>query len=393
VRAALISLAGPPQQDAANGPPVVAGRSLPLRQLDFAMAAGCTRIVALGDGASPEAIALRHAAERAGARFQAIRHGRELLGVVRANDELVVMAPGLLPQAPEALAELTRGPALLVLEADAGVAAGFERIDLTRAWAGALAVAGGLVERLVELPPDSDPAAALLRIACQAHVSERRLPASLLAEGTWTFVGGEASLRTLDQAWVERNLPDAATFSPTRRVARTALRWLGARLLGAGRAGAAVQGLALALLAAAVALCAWGSAPAGFAVLALGSIVAAVSAGLERLGRAPFHASAPRWSWRAWQPLAVDLALTAACAFAVEGEWHRRLFPALVLILALRATRIEAGAGARALLGDRTLLALLFCGAAALGGVEPAIMLAGLAILALDAAKTAAQSG
>jgi hypothetical protein len=364
-----------------------------LRQLDFAIAAGCTRIVALGDGASAEAIALRHAAERAGARFQAIRHGRELLGAVRANDELLVLAPGLLPLAPEGLAELTRGSALLVLDADAGVAAGFERIDLQRAWGGALAISGGLVERLAELPLDSDPAAALLRIACQAQVSQRQLPESLLADGTWSMVRGEGSLRAIDSAWVERNLPPAGPFSPTQRLARVATRWFGGRLLTTPHAGGIVQGAGFALLAGAVALCASGYATAGFGILALATAVTAFSAGLERLGRATFAAAPKRWGWAMWRRAAVDLAVTAASVFAVEGEWQHRLFPPLVLAVALHAGKVEAWAGARALLGDRGLLALLFCAAAALGVIEPTIMLVSLAILAVHAAKSRTENG
>ena len=103
MRAALISMTGQPRAADGGAPLALAGKSLARRQLDFALAAGCESVIVLGDGASAEAIALRHAAEAGGARFQAIRDSRGLLGAVRAEDELLALSPGLLPEAPEAL--------------------------------------------------------------------------------------------------------------------------------------------------------------------------------------------------------------------------------------------------------------------------------------------------
>ena len=61
MRAALISIAGQPR--AGDGAALaIAGKTAARRQLDFALAAGCERILAVGDGAGAEAIALRHAA-------------------------------------------------------------------------------------------------------------------------------------------------------------------------------------------------------------------------------------------------------------------------------------------------------------------------------------------
>ena len=86
MRAALISIADTPSP--------VAGKSLARRQLDFAFALGCERVIALGNGAAPEAIALRHATEARGARFHSIGDAHGLLGAVAAADELLVLAPG-----------------------------------------------------------------------------------------------------------------------------------------------------------------------------------------------------------------------------------------------------------------------------------------------------------
>ena len=174
MRAALISIEGQPHDAESGAVVALAGKSLARRQLDFALAAGAEQVIVLGGPAAPEAVELRHAAESAGAKILSIADGYGLLGAVRAADHLLVLAPGVLPEAPIALEMLGKGSSLLVLPAAQGVAAGFERIDLERAWAGAMVVQGGLVERLAELPRDIDPAPSLLRIALQAKVAERR---------------------------------------------------------------------------------------------------------------------------------------------------------------------------------------------------------------------------
>jgi len=387
VRAALISIAGQPRDAAGGGPLRVAGKTLARRQLDFALAAGCGRIVVLGDGGSPEAIALRHAAEAAGARFQAIGSGHGLLGAVSAADELLVLAPGLLPDATAAIALLEKGPAVLVLPAAPGVAAGFERIDLERAWAGALVVGGGLVERLAELPPDSEPAPALLRIALQAGVPERRLPEALLADGAWSMVADEASTGP-DRAWLRRNLPPARPTAPSGWLARQVLRAFAAGLLARGPATGVLPAAALGLLAIGVAAAAYGFAAIGFGLVAVAAVAGELALGLRRLAEAPFG-SQRRHTLAAIVPAGVDIALTACGVAAIAHDWPHRLFPPLVLLGLLLALRPANWSNVSAIAGDRAVLAALLAAAAAFGLAEPAIMLAALALIALQLTQIA----
>lgn len=384
MRAALISLAG--------SQAAIAGRTLALRQLDFALAAGCARVFAVGDGASPEALALTHAAERAGARCQAIRNARGLLGTLTAADELLVMSPGLLPEAGEALERLA-APGVLVLPAAAGVAAGFERIDLERASAGALVVSGAVVERLAELPADSEPGAALLRLALQARVPERRLPESVLAEGSWALAGDEAAAAALGGRWLSRHIPPVARYALSARAARAMLRPLALRLLGTPGSVRAIAAAAVALQVGAVALCAWVSPVAGFALLALGVICAGFGQQLRWLATGPFASKRVASRAAGLSGWLSDAALAACGALAIPGDLLYRLFAPLVLVGTLRASGIAGWPNAAAMLGDRALLALLLAAAAGLGHVEPAIMLAGLAILLLQAARPTARGG
>lgn len=385
MRSALISIPGQPAA-------TLAGKSLARRQLDFALAAGCESVIALGDGASAEAVALRHAAEAAGARFQAIRDGHGLLGAVRAEDELLALAPGLLPEAAEALELLGKGKVVLVLPSGAGTAAGFERIDLERAWAGALVVGGAHVERLSDLPADIEPASALVRIALQGHVKERRLPDDLIAEGSWTVVREGAVTPAIEEGWLKRHLAAATVWMPTRWLAVRALQPLAARLLAAGRSVEALAAGAAVVLVAAI-LAAWlGVAALGFALVPVGAVLAQAAAVLAGLRLAPFGRVRGK-DFATFLPWLVDAALLTCAVLAIDGTWLQRLFPPLVMLAALHGLRPAGPAGWLALPGDRGALAALLALPSALGLAEPAIMLAALALIALNLAKSGASRG
>ena len=391
MRAALISIAGQPRRAGGQEYVALAGKTIARRQLDFALADGCDQIFVLGDGASAEAIALRHAAEAAGARFQAISTGHGLLGAVGATDELLVLAPGLLPESASALEELRHGNAVLVMAAGPAVAAGFERIDLERAWAGALVVRGRLVERLAELPPESEPASALLRIALQARLSERRLPEQHLADGTWSIVGDGDDSALREREWVKRHFPEVAPFAPAARVADLALRPAAVSLLSQPRAGLALVGGSAALLAGAAASAVVGWPAAAFVFVALGAVACEFGARFARLRDAPLRRRNTRGS--RLLPLAVDLALTSCGILAIDGTLARRLFPPLVLLGLLHAKSGGQNASLLDLPRDRALLALILAVGAALGFTEQAIMLAALVLLVANVAQSAASRG
>jgi hypothetical protein len=377
VRAALISIA--------ETPSLLAGKSLARRQLDFALAAGCERVIALGNGGSAAAIALRHAVEARGARFQCIGDTHGLLGAVPAADELLVLAPGLLAEDTRALEALERGSAVLVLPAGPGVAAGFERIDLERAWAGALLLPGRLVERLADLASDSEATAALLRIALQARVAEKRLPEEALAEGSWAVLGDAGKVAQSEEAWLKRNLLPANGSTTARQLAQLALRPLALRLLGQPQALSGLWAGIVAALGGGVAATALGGAGTGFVLVALAALLAEFAAGLAYLRDAPFAPLRRRWH-EALAPCLVDAGLTVCAALAIDGSWPHRVFAPLVLLGVLHACRAGQWPNLAALLGDRALLALAFGVAAAFGLVEPAVMAVCLATLGLDAA-------
>lgn len=384
MRCALISIIGQPRDGGDRVPLAVAGKTLARRQLDFALAAGCESIIVIGDGAAPEAIGLRHEAEAAGARFVAIRDSHGLLGAVRAADQLLVLVPGLLPETNAALAALGKGNALLVLAAGPGVAAGFERIDLERAWAGAMVLPGAKVERLAELPADSDPASALLRIALQAGIAERHLPEEVLVEGSWAMIRENETPGFADRQWLKRHLPAHPPRAPSRWLAYLALAPVALRLLAIRRAPLSLAGAAGLLLAGALGAASLELPALAFVLLALAVVLGELAMALAALRDVPFaHARTTRGLALALS-LGIDLSLAGCGVLAIEGNWLHRLFPPLVLVGALHSRPAAGDAAVR----DRGALAAVFALAASLDLLEPAIMLVGLALIAWDAAQS-----
>jgi hypothetical protein len=394
VRVALISMvervAGEPASPTLALPPGPAraalafgGRSIAARQLDFALAWGAERIVCLAAGLDPAVIELQHGAEGEGARFNLVNGARSMLGLVAADDELLVLADGLLPLSHRALEVLQQGRTVLLLEAEAGAAAGFERVDLNHAWAGALAVPGALVEKLGALPPDIEPVSALLRIALQARLPERLLPEAVLGNGGWSLVDRPDQLAQREATWLATQLPAASAFAPGGWLARKVVAASGPGLLRKGTRPAFVTsgGVVLALGGA---IAAWQGWPAAGLLLAgLGWLVGEAGASLRAIARAGIRRKAgAEWPWQlaGW---AIDAAFVAILAFAGEGPLPERLFAPLVLLGLLRiAPRLAHGAPAAAL-GDRALLAVVLAVAAAAGGLAVTVQVLAIALLAL----------
>ncbi|WEK46944.1 MAG: hypothetical protein P0Y56_01265 [Candidatus Andeanibacterium colombiense] len=382
MRVALISLlqrAGD-APDTPLGMLTLAGRTLAERQLELVLSVGCERIVCLSQGFDSGLIALQNRAEGAGAKFNLIAGPRPLAGLVNAADELIVVAEGLLPAAAEANAALG-GAGVLVLPVEAGIAAGFERIDLNHAWAGVLAMPGRLVERLTQLAPDCDAISALLRIALQGKVPLRNLPEAVLAERRWAVLGGKAQLAELEPEWFRRHVAPPPRFAPGRALARIAMRGIGAKLLMKGWKPSflAVGGLAAAVLgvtAAALGLPAIGIVACGLGWLAieagaaLGSFAQAGSAGEVEPERILPAAA-----------IALDVVFAVVLALALPGSAAERLYPALVLLGSARAAGRLIPAKWAEVAEDRAALALPLAFAALVHALLPAMQLLSLSLI------------
>ena len=199
LRVALISMM---PGGGSNALHVFAGKGVAERQLEFALALGCNAVICLSSSLSAPQIALQHAAERARARFHCTGDAHAVARMAASAEQLVVLAPGLVPLATEAHEALTRGDCILTFPAEAGIAAGFERIDLHHAWGGALSMPGRLAGALTSLPQDCDAVSALLRIAAQARLPHTELSEKLLASGQWVLPGSQSDLAEAETAWL-----------------------------------------------------------------------------------------------------------------------------------------------------------------------------------------------
>lgn len=369
----------------------VLGRPAPSRQLEFALASGCRKVVLLGDGGSPEAIALTREAQEAGARVVPVASPHALAGAVGRDAMLLVLQPGLVPDNGGAMDELGAGEGILVLPAGAGVQAGFERIDLDRAWAGALAIRGELLEKLLGLPEDSDANAALLRIALQARLPESRLAADVLADGSWTLLSRHTDMVAVEDRWIERHLPEPGAYALSARLARIVLRDTAQRLLEQAAIVSALGAMAVALQALGVGLAALGLSVTALLMVAVAAPVSEAAIGLHLLRASPLaHPRMPPLSLLRWTN---DAAFLLVGVLTLTGTPAARAFPPVVLLLALLAARANTQHRPGGLLTDRGVLCLGLALASAFLGPDLAFMVAGLLVLVLNAVLSLDQRG
>lgn len=377
MRAALIAIPHPGE----GVMPAIAGKSIAQRQLLFAREAGCESVIAFGGGASPDGIDLRHAAERMGMKYQVISTAHALPGIIRDDDSLLVLQPGLLPESRAALDLLrAEGDRVLVVSAGPGAVAGLERIDLDRAWAGALTIPGRWLGKLSSLPEDVAPHAALLRIALQQRLPEARLADSTLDDGKWTLITSQEAAASRALAWQRTHLGETPPGAISRWLGKSLVSALGSRLLDLPYVRPAILALSAILLGGGVAAGFYERPVLGFALTALSVPVLEIFLAISRLGVAPFG----RLKRLPWMRMGVDLGLLALGIMAIDSLAHRSVFPPVVLASALFLLDRRALTQWIEPLRDRMVIAGLIAIVAAISTPELAIMLAGLMVLAAN---------
>ncbi len=365
--------------------PRVLGRTAPERQVEFAAACGCSEVIALvgPGGGGEQAIALRHLAEHLGLRFREVSGPHALARSGQPGERLLVLEPGLLPD-PSAWprgADSDRG-IVLTLPADVGVEAGFERIDLARAWAGALVLPGALLPRLLALPEDIEASSALLRIALQAGLPEAELDDGVLVDASWSLPVGAEDARLTEEKWLARQIGAEPGESLSRRLAGAILRRSGGKLLERREARPVALGLAVAMPAGAIALCRTNYDGAGFLVLALSAPLLELALGLGRLQQARRGAFLVKERLAPLRWL-IDGAILACGMIAIEGDWIERVFAPIVLLAAFHAGP-EFAAGKWQSLRDRGLVAAMIAVGAFSYSTQSGVMVAAIGLLALN---------
>lgn len=364
----------------------VGGISVARQQLALALALDCKRIVCIARGLPPELVDVQHAAERAGAQFNAVPGARQLVGQITAADDVILIGDGLFAGIPEAAALLEKGPAVLVQPIEQGLAAGFERIDLNAASGGAMRVPGRLVERLAELPDDCDAYSALQRIALQAGVNQRAIPAAGAGGSLWVLVRGEDEAHTLEPRWIRDRIASEIPSGPGQWLARGAVRSFGPALLHAGSGSGIVIAAAVVLAAFGLGAGWFGLGPFGLALCGLGWLTRQAGVLLGRIEQplgGEERLAGLRREIYGWGLDAVIVVITAWSSVIEPGQGLlHRFFPPLMLIALLRILPRLSGQRWAGWLEDRLVLGLVL-GAAVLAGVGSEVVHGGALFLAL----------
>jgi hypothetical protein len=362
----------------------VGGMPVARHQLGLVLALGCERVVCIARGMEPELVAMQHVAEKAGAQFHVITGVRALAGLVTAVDELIVLSEGLLAMPGDAAALLEAGPGVLVLPAETGIPAGFERIDLNHAGAGAMRIPARLAERLADLPPDCDAASSLLRIALQAGVPQRMVPQASRDSARWTLVRTEAEAHAVEVPWIKLHTASSGVMTPGSWVARFAVRAFGPALLHAGSNANSLAAAAAALILIGLGAGWFGYITFGLILAGIGWTMRQAAALLTRVERDSLQAAQSSWPREAAFGWVFDGLLVVLLGWAMATQpWQpmlERYFPALVLVGMIRLLARAIDSRWTVWLEDRLLLTLVLAAASLSGVLGQGVYLLGAAL-------------
>lgn len=369
----------------------LAGRSVLAWQAALLQSLGVERVLCLVDAPTKEVLDLQHELEARGVQFHALRGFGALPALVRAEDDLIVIADGLVP-APalvhglfgrEKAAALTRVVATIPAAHPLAAAhpENFERIDAARHWAGVLAMRGAPVQQLAEFPADADAIGLLLRLGLQAGTPQSDCAAREFETEDWLLAADAEAVAQHERALIARAAPPADPRAPTRALAAAAVRALVPRRLGQGAQVA--SGFALTALIAGVLASAAGLAATGLLLAAIGAFAAEAARGFGHIAaRLRREHTEPRFG--AALAAAVDLMAGGILwlALAPPPAWQ----PLAVLgPVAIGLVRLLSRAGDTALAvtaSDRAGLLLLLALAAAFGVLPETLACLALGLVA-----------
>lgn len=366
---------------------VLAGRSIIAWQADLLRNWGAERVICLVEGAPapPSVLALQHALEKDGCEFHTLTGFAALPALVRAEDDLIIIRDGLLPD--RAVTDAVFGSRDALRRCVATIATNhplsathpndFERIDATRHWAGVLAMRGAAVQQLADFPADSDAVSLLLRLALQAGTPCHDLDPRELTSDNWMLADTAAIVERHEVELLARAAPQADFRAPTSGLAgKVAIRLV---RRSPERAKALAGGVGLASLLAGVMAAAFGFPAPGLALAALGAFGVQVSidyAGLvSRLHGQPPEAQAPSAIGAT-----VDGLAGLALFLALEAGPLGVLGPLTIGLARLAARQPATPVSIAA--ADRATILLVLCAAAAFGLLPEVLSCLALGLLA-----------
>lgn len=373
----------------------LAGRSVIAWQAALLEALGAERVLCLTEGARPAIIALQHEVEARGASFHALNGFAALPALVRAEDDLIIIADGLVPDQVLLLSLISAHSGVqrmvAAIPADHPLASAhaedFERIDAARHWGGVLVMRGAPVQQLADFPADADALSLLLRLALQAGTPCRDLAEPAVAPEIWLLANGTAAVAAHERALIARAAPQGDWRAPFTALAARLVRALAPRGLEQG--GLITGGIALALLLGAVMLAAFGPPAVALVVAGLGAFGASVSRTYSTLADS-LKRKEPGPQTAAALMAAVDALAALAMGFAL-APWPEWQPLAALGPLTIGLARLAARSGETAfamIVSDRVsvlLVLALAAGAGLLPEVTACLALGLLAALLLRA--------
>ena len=350
-------------------------------QIDMAHDLGCGRFICLTDAKLEALEELRDQIQQFGGEFHTISGPLPLVSLLSADQELMVIADGLIADRAQVAALLTGQRGVLVLPDAAGIEAGFERIDAAHAWGGIFVARGQIVEQLAHMPEDSDTVSLLLRLALQSAVKLVPLDASHLETGEWLLLREGSELAEREQSLLKSSAERVSWWEPTRAMSRRIASFLAPD--GLDRGPLIFGALSAVSFAAAAVATFFNVMPWALLFLALSILASETREGMLRMKNL-LRGAVPK-STRKWFGLLKDFFLIGALSWPfIVAEAATELFLPVLAIGMLRLGERTWKAPLSRLLTDRGIFALFMAGISAFHLVDLGLGGISLVILALS---------
>lgn len=389
MRVGLIAMLRTNEDGTLRGAMSLAGRSVLAWQADLLLALGIERVLCLTEATTGEIISLQQQLEAHGVQFHALRGFAAIPALVRAEDDLVILLDGLVPD-PEVVQAVLGGEGNLMrgvasIPADHPLAAShpadFERIDALRHWAGVLAMRGAPVQQLADFPADADAMSVLLRLALQAGTPTRDLAARELVPENWLLAESPEALARYEAALIAHAAPPADWRAPSLAVAAVLARRAVPR--GIGQGGLIAGGASLALLMIGIMAAAFGFQATGLAVAGMGVFASQLSAAFGAMA-ARLHREAAAARGAVMLAAAADLLAAIVLWFAIAPWpiWQPLAVLGAVVIGLARLLSASGDTLLAILASDRAVLLLVLALGAGLGLLPETLACLALGLLA-----------
>jgi len=367
----------------------VAGRAVLAWQVALMRDLGAERILCLCEDVSGEVLRLQHEVEAGGGAFHALKGFAALPALVRAEDDLIILRDGLVPDPllARSLVEADLGLRRMIacVPSDHPLASShpydFERVDAVHHWAGLLVMRGAPVQHLADFPADADAVSVLLRLALQSGTPCHGLTANALTDEAWLLADSADAITRHEQAMIAKAAPEPDWRAPLATLAAVLVRNLAPR--GLNRAPMLGAALAFALLIGGAVAAALGAAAGGLALATLGNFAARLSGGFATLRQhLQHHNTAGRPG--AIAGIVADVLTAVAMWFALSPwpEWTPLAVCGPIAIGLARLASKASNTALAAVASDRASQLLLLSLAAAFDVLPEAAAIMALALLA-----------